>query len=89
MTDDDRRRPPPPARGGSRAVGRPPRARASAEALVTARRIRELRETTGQHGEQVAAIAAQLRRGRRAAHADQSRDTPTSPPRCRRISPPG
>ena len=32
-----------------------------AEALVTARKIRELRETTGQHGEQLAAVGEQLR----------------------------
>ena len=31
-----------------------------AEALVTARKIRELRETTGQHGEQLVAIVEQL-----------------------------
>ena len=66
MTDDA---PPPPTAdqpldhpAGSGSAGRPG---SEAEALVTARRLRELRETTGQqrsrqHGEQLASIGEQL-----------------------------
>ena len=55
--------PPPPAdndrpTSGSSAAPRPG---GEAETLVTARKIRELRETTGQHGEQLTAISEQLR----------------------------
>jgi hypothetical protein len=45
--------PPPPRAAASRLGG-------EAEALVTARKIRELRETTGQHGEQLASLVEQL-----------------------------
>jgi hypothetical protein len=62
MTDDA---PPPPPTAdqpldhpaASGSAGRPG---SEAEALVTARRLRELRETTGQHGEQLASIGEQL-----------------------------
>jgi hypothetical protein len=45
--------PPPPRAAALRAGG-------EAEALVTARKIRELRETTSEHGEQLVAIVKQL-----------------------------
>ncbi len=61
MTDDA---PPPPTAdqpldhpAGSGSAGRPG---SEAEALVTARRLRELRETTGQHGEQLGQHGEQL-----------------------------
>ena len=63
MEHRDRRRAAPtadndrPTSGSSAA----PRPGGEAETLVTARKIRELRETTGQHGEQLTAISEQLR----------------------------
>ena len=54
--------PPPPAAGDARSVsGSVAIPGPEAEALVTARKIRELRETTGQHGEQLASLVEQLR----------------------------